>query len=87
MIDVFGFGPGAAAAWVVVKETAENAIAAASAIMEIVFMFHSYEQAVLFAEHARRIREYNSISIHLVISPDQDRVTLALTTAGNVKSI
>jgi hypothetical protein len=46
VIDVFGRGPGLAAAWVVVKETAGNAIAAATAILEIVFMFHSCEQVV-----------------------------------------
>jgi len=40
VIDAFGRGPGLAAAWVAVKDTAENAIAAATAIMEIVvFMF------------------------------------------------
>jgi hypothetical protein len=46
VIDVLGLGPGLAAPGVAVKETAENAIAAATAIMEIVFMFHSYEQVV-----------------------------------------
>jgi hypothetical protein len=46
VIEVIGLGPGLAAAGVVVKETAENAIAAATAIMEIVFMFHSCELVV-----------------------------------------
>jgi hypothetical protein len=46
VIDVFGLGPGLAAPGVAVKEIAENAIPAATAIMEIVFMLHSYEQFV-----------------------------------------
>ncbi len=55
MIDVFGLGPGLAAPGVAVKETAENAIAAATAIMEIVFSVSLLRTGCLFAEHARRI--------------------------------
>jgi hypothetical protein len=57
VIDVFGCGPGLAAAWVAVKDIPENAIAAVTAIMEIVvFMFHSYER-VFFSLSMRATSE------------------------------
>jgi hypothetical protein len=52
-------GPLFAAPGVAAKETAENPIVAATAIMEIVFMFRLLRTGSLSPKHARRIRKYN----------------------------
>jgi hypothetical protein len=60
-------------------------MAAATAIMEIVFMFRLSQTGGLVADHARRIREHNLIKINLIflrwsaatVSHDSDRLTLA----------
>jgi hypothetical protein len=59
-------GPVFAAPGVAAKETAENTIAAAAAIMEIIFMFRLQRTGCPSPKHARRIREYNLKRINLV---------------------
>jgi hypothetical protein len=56
-----------------VKETAANEIAAATAIMEIVFMFRLAETGCFPPEHARRMREHNLIKINPACPEQWDR--------------